>query len=371
MTEFERGWKKSNELRARLVPIGWRPDRFRIDAPLTDFAYRFARQILTLLALLGVFSIAYAQDKISVKAGTASDIANSSKKIENKSGALKGTVSVKESGTDPKTYVLRYEAPNIKSDFSETIRYALDGAEKSVTVSVTALEPALTSDDIYAPSFKALFILFIIATILESGLAVVFNWRPFIQLFDGRGVKTIISILFAWFFVEFFDLDIVTRLANLYLNEKHQSSFPGVFITALILAGGSSAVNKLLVALGFRSMKTAEQVAIRPPHNEAWIAVRLIRAAAKGPVWVLIGPEGGTLAVAGTITGSSRSGGPIGYFLRDYGRFPTAGGYSVTPGTPYEVKLRGADATGKRIESGVWGPFPLAAGAIVDIELKL
>jgi hypothetical protein len=333
-------------------------------------AHRAGRGFLLLVALLGFVSTAGAEEKKTIKAGARETIATGSKKIEDRSGPLKGKVQIREEGT-PKTYTLEYEAPRVTADFTETVKY-FDGADHTVAISVTALEPpTLTSGDIYAQSFKALFILFVIATLLESGLAVIFNWRPFIQLFDARGMKTIIAVVFSWFFVELFDLDIVTRLANLYLNEKHPSSFPGVFITALILAGGSSAVNSLLVTFGFRSMKTAAQVIPKPPPTEAWISVRLVRLRAKGSVSVLVSPQGGPPAVAGTITGSSRPGGWSGLFLRDYGRFPTAGGYSVTPGKAYELKLSGVDENGTQIDSAIWGPLALAPGAIVDVELKL
>ena len=229
------------------------------------------------------------------------------------------------------------------------------------------------SSEVYEKSFKALFALFIIATVLESGLAVIFNWRPFIQLFDSRGVKTLVGIAFAYLFVETFDFDIITSLVNTYQPANHAVSPPGKFITALVIAGGSSGVNNLLVALGFRSVKTAEQAAPRPPRTEAWIAVRLLRKDAVGPVAVLVGPDGAQTPVAGTITGSSSERGLIRFFLRDYGRFPTAGGYAVAPDPAklYRVHLVGRDKDSNPISSLVWGPNALAPGAIVDIELKL
>jgi hypothetical protein len=223
------------------------------------------------------------------------------------------------------------------------------------------------SDIVYSESFKALFVLFVIATILESGLAVLFNWRPFIQLFDGRGIRSVVSVVFAYIFVSNYQLDIVTRLVNTYGSEKFAFGFAGEMITALVIAGGSSGVNTLLVSLGFRSLKSADQITPKPPAHLAWIAVRLIRKEAKGIVTVLIGPTGADLPVAGTIAGSSRTTGLLRFFLRDYGRFPTAGGFPVTPGaTLYEVQLVGSD--GKRAK---WGPLPVAAGAIVDMDLTL
>jgi hypothetical protein len=332
-----------------------------------------ARSFLAIVVLFAFVAGAHAEDKKTVQAGASVVIATSDKTIVDKSGPLRGTVSIIESPTTPKTYAIVYLAPKTTSDFTDAIKYS-DGTDHTVLVSVTASTepPTLTSNSIYTQSFKTLFVLFIIATILESGLAVIFNWRPFIQLFDARGVKTIVAVLFAWFFVSMFGLDIVTRLVNVYAETDYPVNFPGTLITALVLAGGSSGVNNLLVALGFRSIKTSEQIAPKPPRTEAWISVRLIREAAVGPVTVLIGPHGAALPVAGTITGSSNASPLRRFFLRDYGRFPTAGGFSVTPGTQaYEVRLEGVDNTGAARVSPSWGPYPLAAGAIVDIELRL
>jgi hypothetical protein len=246
----------------------------------------FPSIVTAALILLASATGALAEDKRTVQAAASVVIVPPSEKvIADKSGPLKGTVSVIESTTTPKTYSLIYLAPKTGVDFTDAVKYS-DGTDHTVLVSVTAggEPPTLTSPEIYAQSFKALFVLFIIAIILESGLAVIFNWRPFIQLFDARGVKTIVSFLFAWLFVSAFDLDIVTNLVNVYSQKSYLINFPGTFVTALVLAGGSSGVNNLLVALGFRSVKTADQAAPKLPPTEAWISVRLIRAAAVGPV---------------------------------------------------------------------------------------
>ena len=75
--------------------------------------------------------------------------------------------------------------------------------------------------------------------------------------------------------------------------------------------------------------------------------------------------------MAGTITGTSKGNRGLRYFLRDQGRFPTAGGYSVDPAKQYKIQLKGVDKTGKEISSAVWGPYEFAKGAIVDLELAL
>ena len=197
-----------------------------------------------------------------------------------------------------------------------------------------------------------------------------------VQFCGATSIRTVISVLFAWFFVRTFDLDIVTRLINVYSDNKDfKVAFPGLFITALVIAGGSSGVNSLLIALGFRSVKTAEQITPRPPADKAWIAVRLIREKAHGSVLVSIGDPaaapGGALTVAGTISGKSRQGWIARFFFRDYGRFPTAGGFAVRPGQPCTVSITGTDENHAVVGPVAWGPHALAAGAIVDIELRL
>jgi len=114
---------------------------------------------------------------------------------------------VTESAATPKTYALLYTAPATNTVFTETIKYT-NPAERTFTITVT---PA-GSDEIYNEAFKALLVLFVVALLLESGLAVLFNWRPFVVYFDGRGAKTPITVIVAYMFVSHYELDIVTRL---------------------------------------------------------------------------------------------------------------------------------------------------------------
>jgi hypothetical protein len=345
-----------------------------LDGILRCAAFHVCRMVLGVFCLMTVLAAAQADEKKTAQAGSSVVIATSDKPIINNSGPLKGTVTIGESATTPKTYSLTYMAPKTTTGFTEAVKYS-DGTDHTVPVSVTVdtEPPTLTSEGLYLESFKALFVLFVVATILESGLAVIFNWRPFVLLFDERGVKTIVSVLFAFFFVNVFNLDVITRLVNVYAGKDYPVSLPGTLITALVLAGGSSGVNNLLVALGFRSVKTAEQTAPRPPRTEAWIAVRLIRVNAVGPVTVLIGTDPANLPAAGTIAGSSSSHPFLQYFLRDYGRFPTTGGFAVTPvaGQTYLVRIVGKNAAGGDIGPTTWGPHPLALGALVDVDLSL
>jgi hypothetical protein len=229
------------------------------------------------------------------------------------------------------------------------------------------------SDQVYQESFKAVFLLLVLAVILESALALVFNWRPFVENLNSRAVRPLVALLVALFFVWWFDLDIATALVNATAGAGHPSSVPGAFLTALILAGGSSGVNTVLVALGYRQRKTPESIVAKPPQGNAWIAVRAIRDHAVGSIDVQVNPieTGGSPSpsVAGTIAPRSKRG-LAGFFLSDRDRFPGYGGYEVQAERDYQIAVRGVDAEGRQLDAK-WGPYRLAPGAIINLEFKL
>lgn len=285
--------------------------------------------------------------------------------------AVRGKTSIPETAGPSKQFTLLYTAPDTETAFTETVKFTNPTAY-STDVTVVPGDGAT-----YQHAFKALFVLFVLALLLESGLAVIFRWRPFLVYFDGRGTKTVISFLFALLVVWTFKIDIVTDLVNVYA--QREPPFPrgreGYLITALIVAGGSAAVNNIFVTLGFRSIVTPAQLEQKPPRTEGWISVTLLRKQAKGPVDVLIGapaaPPATQPPIAGTITGGSRLTQFVRLFVRDASRFPMSGGFAVPAGSLCQVQLKGIDASGQPVVSRVWGPETIAPGAIVDLELTI
>jgi hypothetical protein len=246
----------------------------------------------------------------------------------------------------------------------------------STTRSLGALaqEKNITLEDqVYEESFKAIFLLFVLAVILESALALVFNWRPFVENLNSRAVRPLVAFIVALFFVWWFDLDIATALVNATTDANHAPSVPGEVLTALILAGGSSGVNTILIALGYRQRKTPETVVAKPPKDKAWIAVRAIRDKAVGNIDVQVNPveAGGASSpsVAGIIAPKSKRG-LMGFFLSDRDRFPGYGGYEVQADKEYQIALRSQDAEGMQLDTK-WGPYKIASGAIIDLELEI
>jgi hypothetical protein len=225
----------------------------------------------------------------------------------------------------------------------------------------------------YGGVAATLFALFALAVVLESALSLLFRWRPFLQHLDGQGVKMPITLAASLILVSIFDLDLVTTLVRQFFQKADQAQILGPFLTAAVLGGGSSGVNKLAQALGMRPPVSAETVVPRPPPDKAWIAVRVVREQAFGEVHVLVGVDSAPPAVVGTVKGNSPPGGPRWPFS-DQGRFPSAGGFAVAPGKNYTISLTGRNSQGDLLSTPAnqeWGPYGLLAGGIVDVTLKL
>jgi hypothetical protein len=217
-------------------------------------------------------------------------------------------------------------------------------------------------------SGKAIVKLFVLAALLESALALLFNWRPFVVSFDGRAVKPLVSLGVALIVVLSFGLHTIEDLLKAYGGGElgRDGRFFSQVIEAMIIAGGSSGVNNLLRTLGFRAVPSAEQPP-QPPKTEAWLAVALHRVNAVGPVQVIAAPAG----TLGTISGAQRKSGLASFFLRDKGRLPGSGGKVMEPGKEYAVTVNGTDAAGNPLKPPPAQKVTLAPGAIVDLEFTL
>src|ERR1019366_1972671 len=173
--------------------------------------------------------------------------------------------------------VLLYMPPDGRSDLEDSVEYTVEGQAVKVPIAVKAAAPMLTDSELYNKSFKALFALFILAVLVENGLALVFRWRPFLDYFDWHTVNALVAFLFSLLFVWLFELDIATTLVNTYAGTTHSVNWPGMVLTAAIIAGGSAGVNRIFQALGFRAVSSQQPPAPKPPPTEAWIAVTLVR----------------------------------------------------------------------------------------------
>lgn len=304
----------------------------------------------------------------TVMVGKESTLVESTdKKIEIKAAPKRGVARVLSPEGEPKAFKLLYKPNDTLEKTTDEVAYAIEGEPThTLKLDITPPAPGLTPQA-YEASFKAIFLLFILAVVLESALAVLFNWRPFVETFNARAVRPLVAFIVAYLFVYQFDLDIVTSLVNASTTMQYAANIPGKLLTALVIAGGSSGVNTMLVALGFRQVRAPESVVPKPPKNKAWLAVRVRRQEAVGDVMVFIGPPANT-PIVGTIKGSSKPG--LRYFLSDPGRFPGYGGHEVPPKIDTFIILRAEKRSGENVEK-TWGPHALAEGAIIDLDMNI
>jgi hypothetical protein len=251
-------------------------------------------------------------------------------------------------------------------------------------LALTLAAPALAqgeepNDDLYQAVARGLTMLFILAVLLENAFATIFNWRLFLTYFSVRGVKTIVMIAVSLVIVLLFEIDIVDDLVEAYHPDTVDinAGVLSIPITALILAGGSSAVNNVMRALGLRE-RTEEPVVTPPPDNRAFVAVWVKRKEAVGEILVQVrdlgpaaNPATDPIPIAGVV--GARLPSPAQVLLRNRDRFPPNGGYTLTSNVIYEFAVEGrkADGTVVTVAALQGRKFVFASRAIVDIEVTL
>lgn len=230
----------------------------------------------------------------------------------------------------------------------------------------------------YQASLRMLVILFVLAILIESALAVIFNWRLFQVLFYGRGVRTLVSIVISALAVWSFKIDVVHTMLSLYgfATPGTEGGTLSRLLTALILAGGSAGVYRVLVALGYREARTADDIQPKPKTGKAWISVRTERRLAVGPIYVRVSDAGPTSPTSpSTLAGVIA---PQGFwptvrsvFFLDRNRFPPAGGYEVEAGKEYRLEVIAKTAAGETINADINGRYSFADGAMIDFRVEL
>lgn len=111
--------------------------------------------------------------------------------------------------------------------------------DQKLTVVVDKLPtvPAAALDE----AFRILMAAFVLALLMESAFALLFNWRLFQEYFVGRAWRTPIMFLISLAVVNQFGLDLLASLFNAY--HGNSVNVPGgpvtQVLTAMIISGGS------------------------------------------------------------------------------------------------------------------------------------
>lgn len=193
-----------------------------------------------------------------------------------------------------------------------------------------AADPALPK----VPELGAeLAALLVVAIVLESALATIFNWRVYREFFNGRAVKTLVMIAFGYALVRLFDYDFVARMVG-YAGATGSEPWLSEILSALVLAGGSAAVFQLFTALGLRTPVNPAQ-RNEPPQDKAWVSVRIVRDKAIGEVKLFFdklpetNPPDTRPALAGVVGQGGFGRRIFSLFFADPLRFPSYGGRTV------------------------------------------
>lgn len=231
-------------------------------------------------------------------------------------------------------------------------------------------------------ALKGLVYLFVFAVLVESALAVIFNWRLFLEVFNGRGMRTLVAIAVSALVVKFSGINVLDQLAatmNGTAPPVKEATGVSFWLTALILAGGGSGVNRILVALGYRTEVSQAETKVKPEEKRAWVSIRVIRDKAEGPIKFNVTPKGAvTAASPAALTAVVNSPDQDGVwrrivqvFLLDRTRMPPRSGWQVDSLQEYEILVEAKDAAQQPIACPINGTYRFAGGAIIDFVVKL
>lgn len=190
-----------------------------------------------------------------------------------------GKIAVERDGA---MYVASITVPATQQ---EPFLVTLDTGETSVVpcpgdtpllVQVIPQQQAQISSASVQQAFVVLMAAFVLALLMESAFALLFNWRLFQAVVVGRAWRTPIMLVGSWLVVSSFKLDLMAELFSAYRGFTVSGGVFTEILTAMIVSGGSVGVNKILTGLGFRSAiprqdPNTERDSLA--QNEAWVSL--------------------------------------------------------------------------------------------------
>jgi hypothetical protein len=188
--------------------------------------------------------------------------------------------------------------------------------------------------------------LFVVATVMESALTTLFNWRLYREFFNGRAVKTLVMIGVGYSIVNAFQYDVVARIIG-FAGGKAEPTISSGILSALVLAGGSAAVFELFKRLGLRPPVDPTQPQPQPTADKAWVSVRIVPLGPLDPVSVYFEKvdkptqaQSDAPPLASVLAKKTFRERLANVFMTDPLRFPPAGGRSVEAGAVYRITVK-------------------------------
>lgn len=232
-------------------------------------------------------------------------------------------------------------------------------------------------------SFNILVAALVLALLLESAFALLFNWRLFQVYFVGKAWRTPIMLASAWLVVEAFNFDLMAALMSAYYPGSAMRTAHGwhtSLLTAMILAGGSVGVNRILTTLNFRSQLPKEGLEVEElkQSGAAYVAVK-VEGATQVVVQRTESAASDNAVNIPMLVGLTKTKAPrvVELLFGDPNRVPRAGGFRVDATQFHRISVSAPsgevyDLQGKKIESHAAAPeYRFAPGAIIDFRLNI
>jgi len=166
----------------------------------------------------------------------------------------------------------------------------------------------------YGGIVDILSMIFILAVLIEIGLSVLFKWRVFLRFAEGRGLKVPIAFVVSLAIVMTHSIDLPAAVVATFDMNEVSGSEVGYFISALIIAGGSSSVNGIFEKLGWRNPvpQTRKAEAERQKdRGRLWVAIERTQGGTSDGQAVTVSIDGQQVALLAPT--ESTSGGSEGH----------------------------------------------------------
>jgi hypothetical protein len=240
------------------------------------------------------------------------------------------------------------------------------------------------SDGALSTVFPVLVAALALAILLESAFELLFNWRLFQEFFVGKAWRTPIMFVISLIVVSKFKFDVLGPVFDAYKGQPANTSNGGVLgfvLSAMIIAGGSVGVNRLMTKLGIRSPfpKVDEERAMLN-DTEAYVSVTVVRQGRETPFAVNLSEEPAdpnVPAILGVVN-AARPDWPRSLLFPNKRRVPRSGGFRVAVNKTYRLSVTDIltgdlyDIGGKKVEKQTdAAPVRFAPRAFVDLVVVL
>ncbi|MGF1476384.1 MAG: hypothetical protein ACFB6S_12540 [Geminicoccaceae bacterium] len=123
----------------------------------------------------------------------------------------------------------------------------------------------------YEEVFSIFVVVLILSVLFETALSPIYSWHLYLRYMEGRGFKTVINVGMAYLMLWAYDLDVVADLLTALQDPGMapvEQQTGGRWLTALLIAGGSDGVFKVMTRLKIRDPQENRLRAIAAGNDE-------------------------------------------------------------------------------------------------------